>query len=166
MHQKIIRIKKIAPYLHRLNSDLYRICASLRPNPYHENQYANLVYEIKSQLDFIASALTDEHGRRFGGICQDGHIFKLLHLYEDSLQIPTKSIQKKMVLEILINVCSYIIVANGALEGGANRFTQTDYALDDTREFINFLVYCHEKNNNYREKNIWFDLNEIDNLVT
>ncbi len=154
----LLEIKRILPYVEEVNSDLYRISASLRPDPDDDNQYAHWVYEIKTQLDFIASALTDEFGNRFGSVCQDGHIFKLLQLYEDSLQLPTKSIQEKMVLEFLIRVCTAIIVANGSGEPDSIRHTQADYALGNTRLFIDHLVQEHDRNNKCREKNVWFDL--------
>jgi hypothetical protein len=153
--QEILEIKCILPYLSEVNGYLYRISASLRPDPNDNNEYAQWVYEIKEQLDFVASALTDENGYRFGGICKDGHIFKLLHLYEDSLQLPTKSIQERMVLELLIKVCTEIIINNG---DGLNYRTNYDYALSNTRKFINHLVKEHELNNSCREKNVWFDL--------
>jgi hypothetical protein len=159
----ILEIKKILPYLGEVNSYLYSISASLRPDPDDDNQYAHWVYEIKIQLDFIASALTDEKGNRFGGICQDGHIFKLLHLYEESLQVHPKSIQQKIVLELLIKVCTEIIINNG---DGLNDRRNYKYALSNTRKFIDHLADEHELNNACREKNVWFSLDETNYINT
>lgn len=164
--QEILGLKPILPYLEEVNYYLYKISASLRPDPDDDNQYARWVYEIKEHLDFIASALTDEYGDRFGGICQDGHIFKLQKLYEDSIQIPNKSIQEKLVLEILIKVCTAIIIANGSDEGHTLRHTQADFAFNNTRKFINHLVKEHERNNLCREKNVWFSLIESNYINT
>jgi hypothetical protein len=154
-NRAILEIESILPYVEKVNGHLYSISASLRPNPNDNDKYSYWVYEIKTQLDFVASALTDENGKRFGGICKDGHIFTLLNLYKDSLQIPTKSIQEKMVLELLIEVCTEIIIDNG---DGLNNRRNDHYALFNTRKFINHLVEEHTLNNTRREKNIWFEL--------
>jgi hypothetical protein len=159
----IIELRNILPYLGKVNGHLHEISSSLRPDPDDNNQYAHWVYEIKSHLDFIASALTDENGNRFGGICQDGHIFKLLSLYEDSIQLHTKSIQEKLVLELLIKVCTEIIIDNG---DGLNKRINYNYSLGNTRKFINHLVEEHERNNKCREKNVWFDLIETNYINT
>jgi hypothetical protein len=161
--QEIIEIKNMLPYLSKVNGHLHEISLSLRPDPNDNNQYAHWVYEIKTQLDFIASALTDENGNRFGGICQDGHIFKLLHLYKDSIQLYTKSIQERLILELLIKVCTEIVIDNG---GGLNNRRNYDYSLRNTRRFINHLVEEHERNNQSREKNVWFDLTETNYINT
>ena len=156
--QVLLELKRILPFLKKVNNDLYDLSASLRPDPNNDNQYAHWVYEIKMQLDFIASSLTDENGNRFGGVCQDGHIFKLLHLYEESLRVPNKNIQEKMVLEFVTKVCTAIIIANGSGEPDATRHVQADYALRNTRLFIDHLVEEHNRNNKNREKNVWFDI--------
>ena len=157
---EILDLKRILPYLGEVNNYLFRIYSSIRPKPDDSNQYSHLLYEIKLQLDFIASALTDENGYRFGGICQDGHIFRLQRLYEDSLQLPTKSIQEKLILELLIKVCTAIIIANGNGPGGENetRHLQADFALKNTRKFITHLVEQHELNSENGERNEWFDI--------
>jgi hypothetical protein len=156
----ILEIKRILPYLTEVNRCLSSISASLRPDSDDNNQYSHWVYEIKVQLDFIASALTNEYGKRFGGVCQDGHIFRLKHLYEDSLKLSNKSIQERLVLELLINVCTAIIIANGngSEESDALSNIQADFALGNTRKFINHLVKEHQINNSCREKNVWFSI--------
>ncbi len=158
--KEILEVKNIIPYLGEVNYYLYQISSSIRPDPHDSNQYAHYIYEIKLQLDFISSALTDENGDRFGGYCLDGHIFRLKELYEDSLKVPDKSIQERLILKLLIEVCTAIIIANGngPEEEEAIRHINAEFALKNTRKFINHLVNEHELNNYDRGKNIWFDI--------
>ena len=121
--EEILDLKQILPYLNEVNYYLFKIYDSLISGIDYSNSddnfyskeeiYSHWIYEIKYNLDFIASSLTDEFGNRFGGYCLDGFVNRLLALYEDSLQIPNKSIQEKIILELLIKVCLEIIVNNG-----------------------------------------------------
>lgn len=158
--KSILEVRKILPYLEKVNNDLFDLDASLRPDSSVESQYAYWVCEIKVQLDFIASALTDEKGNRFGGEFQDGFIVELKDLYTDSLMIQTKTIQEKIMLNLLIKVCDAVLIANGSGESNSFRHINADYALGNTRKFINLLLDEYEYNNYSLEKHIWFDLKQ------
>ena len=157
---EILEVKNIIPYLTKVNYDLYDLSASLR-GEIEDDLYAHWILHLKRHLDFIASALTDEFGDRFG-YCQDGNIFLLLSLYEDSLQIFTKSIQEKLVIKLLISVCTEVVINNG---DGINDRSNYDYSLKNTRTFINHLTEEHARNKSLTYKNVWFDLKESNYIL-
>ncbi|GAP68709.1 hypothetical protein BA6E_104157 [Bacteroidales bacterium 6E] len=154
------RFIEILPYLEEFNNDLHDLYES---GPNGDMRYDYMLYEIQTHLDFIASSLTNEDGDRFGGSCGDGHIFKLLHLYEDSLKVSNKTIQEKIMLKIYERVCSGIIVTNGNgatdLSLMKNRYRQ--YALENCRMLIGFLL--DEHSGFKRHTNTWVSLDDVNN---
>jgi hypothetical protein len=126
-------------YLNDLKSALWNIKSSLREG---DNRFSYYVYEIKQNLDFIASSMTDETGRHLG----DGFVFILIHLYEDSIQIHSKNIQDRLMIEIYIKVCTACIIQNGSgIYSHTSKHTEAPFALKNSRQFINFLSRIQER---------------------